>query len=1153
MSKRRAVAYVLATSLAAFSMTGAIPDVALAVDSKTSLTSQTLEPSFVDVSPHDSFYNDVISCYNNGYMPGGYNLISFQPNRNASRADFASLFFGMSGKALEAGNGTGADTGCIDVDSDYWYSQAVKWCLENNIIKNVIDKSFQPDTEVTREQAAALFFSYAKHNDDSLEPLDSQEAANILSSIPDKEHISTWAQPSVAWFIKNNLAEKDRSFEPQNRLTRAELATIALKLQPNPIVSLPNNIIVQPTAIYNGPEYTSIVARATGATGVIWEKSRPEYDSWTQINSSKPYINVLKHEFPQFKYRCTFSFADGSQKAAVIDGSSTTPPLNPTNTSYDYSIVDGELTIANRGATACYLPNDIFTKPPWADQIDSITSIKTVGNVYAPEQWFGTLSQYSSLRTVDFSQLNFDNCRNMSSFFSNCKELTSVSLGQRNTANAINLDQSFSECKNLETVSFKGNWKVGNASYVFYNCNNLTSITGIDKWETSELQELESAFLNCKALSNLDVSAWSTSSLKRVERAFQNCKSLKVLDVSKWDVGNIDNLTSLFENCESLEIVGLNKWKPAPLKSLDRVLYGCKQLKSLQLDGWDVSPTTSGFQYDVIDNPRYAIQDAFSGCSNLEEISLQNWKFGTDPQIIGLFSNCSSLTSINLDGWEKAKFEDISNLFNGCSKLTSLPVESWNATELIRATNAFRNCSSLTSLDLSKWETPKLTNSEAFLAGCNSMKKLDLSSWNTAQAKNTDGHALSRMFEDCYSLTELKLGDAFKFASYPMGLRNVPKGMQWNASSTSASFSSTAELIDFQNTRSYSGAETYALTKSDSTNPGGPTEGGSDGNAGEDGSGQEGFQAIDNTNGRFSASISGTSAGSITKVESDFLDEKDAKHKQLANKVKPGERPCGAYDIRITGTGKIVATFNIDESLNGEIVRIVQLKDNGNITSSPAAVIDGSAATIMNSSASVMIFAESEAAASFSDVPADAWYVTSGILDYSVSHSLLSGYDGGTFGPNDAFTRGQTVTVLWRIAGCPEVKSEAFDDVDYTQYYGKAVAWARKIGIAGGYEGTNNFGPNDPIGRAQLAVMLANYAKVIEGMNPSGDSSSMVGKEDVASVPEWALSSMSWAVKQGIMSGRVIEGKEFLCPNDGAARCEAAKMLTIFHRDVIEH
>ena len=65
---------------------------------------------------------------------------------------------------------------------------------------------------------------------------------------------------------------------------------------------------------------------------------------------------------------------------------------------------------------------------------------------------------------------------------------------------------------------------------------------------------------------------------------------------------------------------------------------------------------------------------------------------------------------------------------------------------------------------------------------------------------------------------------------------------------------------------------------------------------------------------------------------------------------------------------------------------------------------------------------ESQVAGQFWDTPADAWYVTEGWLDYVVSNGIITGYahaDGtpqGKFGPDDPLTRGQLAVILYRHA-----------------------------------------------------------------------------------------------------------------------------------------
>src|SRR3989338_11205640 len=49
-----------------------------------------------------------------------------------------------------------------------------------------------------------------------------------------------------------------------------------------------------------------------------------------------------------------------------------------------------------------------------------------------------------------------------------------------------------------------------------------------------------------------------------------------------------------------------------------------------------------------------------------------------------------------------------------------------------------------------------------------------------------------------------------------------------------------------------------------------------------------------------------------------------------------------------------------------------------------------------------------------------------------------------------------------------------FPDVNYKAYYGDSVDWANTRGIVNGYS-NGNFGPNDAVTRAQLVTILNRY------------------------------------------------------------------------------
>ena len=108
-------------------------------------------------------------------------------------------------------------------------------------------------------------------------------------------------------------------------------------------------------------------------------------------------------------------------------------------------------------------------------------------------------------------------------------------------------------------------------------------------------------------------------------------------------------------------------------------------------------------------------------------------------------------------------------------------------------------------------------------------------------------------------------------------------------------------------------------------------------------------------------------------------------------------------------------------------------------------------------------------AMSFTDVPADAYYAEA--VRWAVSQGITAGTSATTFDPNATVTRGQTVTFLWRANGSPVVAGDSFADVAADAYYAPAVAWAVREGITSGV-GAETFAPNADCTRGQIVTFL---------------------------------------------------------------------------------
>ena len=184
----------------------------------------------------------------------------------------------------------------------------------------------------------------------------------------------------------------------------------------------------------------------------------------------------------------------------------------------------------------------------------------------------------------------------------------------------------------------------------------------------------------------------------------------------------------------------------------------------------------------------------------------------------------------------------------------------------------------------------------------------------------------------------------------------------------------------------------------------------------------------------------------------------------------------------------------------------------------------------------------------FNDVPESYWAYDA--IQYVYGEGLMAGTSGSAFSPEGTTTRGQIVTILWRLSGSPVVNYLMdFDDVDPAAYYAEAIRWATSEGIAGGYGG-GVFGPDDPITREQLAVMLHRYAQH-EGCDVSiGEDTNILSYADAFAVSEYAVSALQWACGAGIISGTG-DGST-LSPGGSATRSQVAMILMRFCQEFVE-
>lgn len=153
----------------------------------------------------------------------------------------------------------------------------------------------------------------------------------------------------------------------------------------------------------------------------------------------------------------------------------------------------------------------------------------------------------------------------------------------------------------------------------------------------------------------------------------------------------------------------------------------------------------------------------------------------------------------------------------------------------------------------------------------------------------------------------------------------------------------------------------------------------------------------------------------------------------------------------------------------------------------------------------------------------------------------MTGIGQNLFDPQGTSSRAMVVTVLYRLAGSPDVTSPMpFTDVNPNTWYSNAIIWAHANNIVSGVGG-GLFGTSNNITRQDLATILFNFSNVTGIELPVTVTAPLF--TDNNQIANYAQTAVSRFVQAGIISGRP-DGT--FDPTGNATRAELAAMLYRF-------
>lgn len=173
---------------------------------------------FSDIAA-EAWYTDAVHYMKDHGIMNGTTDTTFAPNVALSRAMMAAVLYNMEGQPSAS-----ASDHFSDVAAGKWYSDAVNWAAENNIVSGLPNGTYAPDQALNREQMASILYRYAEYKGLAV------EARTDLDHFSDADTIAPWARDVVEWAVAEKLISGTTAttLQPKTTATRAQVAAVLM-------------------------------------------------------------------------------------------------------------------------------------------------------------------------------------------------------------------------------------------------------------------------------------------------------------------------------------------------------------------------------------------------------------------------------------------------------------------------------------------------------------------------------------------------------------------------------------------------------------------------------------------------------------------------------------------------------------------------------------------------------------------------------------------------------------------------------------------------------------------------------------------------------------------------------------------------------------
>ena len=186
--------------------------------------------------------------------------------------------------------------------------------------------------------------------------------------------------------------------------------------------------------------------------------------------------------------------------------------------------------------------------------------------------------------------------------------------------------------------------------YRWFLNKSITSITGIEYLNTSEVTSMESMFMNCAKLTSLDLSHFNTENVTTMKEMFYGCQSLSELNVSSFNTSKVTDMSYMFYWCHVLSTLDFSSFDTRNVTDMTSMFRDCYILNNIRATDLFVTDQVTSYTNmfsDCKNLPNY--QD-----SNVGKTAAKDYLTYTSPQSWVEYQSSTSTLTFHCDNTRTA-------------------------------------------------------------------------------------------------------------------------------------------------------------------------------------------------------------------------------------------------------------------------------------------------------------------------------------------------------------------------------------------------------------------------------------------------------------------------------------------------------------------